>query len=124
VAANGTEPTLVDAQPLLTQLLQTMEGGSGEQLLRLLDGEGRRAPSALALSRHYEQIVGHARPVRLSQVRFRSEARHGVLLVTGSLRLQAGEPTIGSRGEPMLVRAEFVSRGGKVLLTGLSGGAD
>ena len=120
----GTEPSLNDAQPLLTLLLQSMEGGSGEQMLRLLESDARRAPAALALSRQYDQLVGRARPVRLSHVEFRSEAREGVLLVTGKVRLHAGEPTIGAPGERMSLRAEFVSRGGKVLLTGLSSAAD
>jgi len=122
--ASGTEPSLNDAQPLLSLLLQSMEGGSGEQILRLLESDARRAPAAVALSRRYDQLVGQARPVRLSHVEFRSEAREGVLLVTGKVRLHAGEPTIGAYGEGMSLRAEFVSRGGKVLLTGLSGAPD
>ncbi|MDB5861537.1 MAG: hypothetical protein JWQ76_5226, partial [Ramlibacter sp.] len=120
----GTEPTLNDAQPLLTQLLQSMEGGSGEHILRLLESDARRTPSALALSRQYDQLVGRARPVRLSHVEFRSEAREGVLLVTGRVRLHAGDQTIGMVGERMSLRAEFVSRGGRVLLTGLGTGSD
>ena len=117
-------PTLTDAQPLLSQLLHLMESGSGEQLLRLLEADARNAPAAQALSRQYEQAVRGGRPVRLSQVEFRSEGREGVLLVTGRIRLHAGEPTIGSHGERLSVRAEFVTRGGRVLMTGLSGGTD
>jgi hypothetical protein len=124
VAAAVPSPTLADAQPLLSQLLQVLESGKGDQLLRLVEGDGRRAASAQALSYQYEQLVRGARPVRLTQVEFKGESREGVLLVTGRIRLHAGEPTIGSHGERFLVRAEFVSRGGKVLLTGLSGAAD
>lgn len=117
-------PTLTDAQPLLSQLLQLMESGSGEQLLRLLEADARKAPAAQALSRQYEQAVRGARPIRLTQVEFRSEGREGMLLVTGRIRLHAGEPTIGSHGEKLSVRAEFVTRGGRVLMTALSGGPD
>lgn len=123
VAAVPAAPTLADAQPLLSQLLQVLESGHGNQLLRLLDSDARRAPSAQALSSQYDQLV-RARPVRLTQVEFKGESREGVLLVTGRVRLHAGEPTIGSHGDRFLVRAEFVSRGGKVLLTGLSGAPD
>lgn len=123
VAAVPTAPTLADAQPLLSQLLQVLESGNGNQLLRLLESDARRAPSAQALSTQYDQLV-RARPVRLTQVEFKGETREGVLLVTGRIRLHAGEPTIGSHGERFLVRAEFVSRGGKVLLSGLSGAPD
>ena len=117
-------PTLSDAQPVLTQMLQLLESGSGEQLLRLLEADARQAPGAQALSRQYEQLVKGARPVRLLQVEFRGEPREGTLLVTGRIRFHAGEPTVGSHGQRMLLRAEFVSRSGKVLLTGLSGAPD
>lgn len=123
-AAYPVSPTLAEAQPLLTQLLQMLETGSGEQLLRLLDADARSHPSAQAFSRHYERLVRGGRPVRLSHVDFRGEPRDGVLLVTGRIRLHAGEPTIDSHGERIVVRAEFASRGGRVMLTGLEGGAD
>ena len=118
-------PTLAEAQPLLTQLLQMLETGSGEQILRLLDGEARKRPAAQALSRQYEQLVKDGRPVRLSQVEFNGEPRDGgVLLVTGRIRLHAGEPTIGSFGQKLVVRAEFAQRAGRVQLTGLSGASE
>lgn len=117
-------PTLSEAQPLLTQVLQMLETGSGEQLLRLLDPKARQAPAAQELSRSFEQMVRGARPVRLTQVEFKGEPRDGVLLVTGRIRLHAGEPTIGSYGQKLVLRAEFASRGGHVMLTGLSGSPD
>lgn len=117
-------PTLGDAQPLLTQLLQMLETGSGEQLLRLLEADARKQPAAVALSRHYEQMVRGGRPIRLSQVEFKGEPRDGVLLVTGRIHMHAGEPTIGSHGERLVLRAEFAHKGGRVQLTGLSGAAD
>lgn len=115
-------PTLADAQPLLTQVLHMLESGSGEQLLRLLEGDARQQPAAVALSRQYEQMVRGARPVTLTQVEFRGEPRdNGVLLVTGRIGLHAGEPTIGAHAQRLLLRAEFAQRGGQVQLTGLSG---
>ena len=123
-AALSPAPTLADAQPLLTQLLQMLETGKGEELLRLLDAKARQAPSARSLSHDYDQMVHGGRPVHVTQVEFRGETRDGVLLVTGRMRVHAGEPTIGSYGQKFLVRAEFVSRGGKTMLTGLSGAPD
>lgn len=117
-------PTLSEAQPLLTQVLQMLETGSGEQLLRLLEADARQSPGAQALSRNFEQLVKGARPVHLSQVEFKGEPREGVLLVTGRVRLHAGETTIGSPGQRLVLRAEFASRGGKVMLTNLSGSPD
>ena len=115
-------PTLVEAQPLLSQLLQVMESGRGDRILNLLDAEVRSKPSAQALSRQYDSIVDGARPVRVSNVEFKAEAGDGRLLVVGYFRLSAGEQTIGSLGKKMVLRAEFVSREGGVVITGLSGG--
>lgn len=115
-------PTLVEAQPLLSQLLLVMESGRGERILNLLDAEARSKPLAQALSRQYDSIVDGARPVRVSNVEFKAEPGDGRLLVVGHFRLSAGEQTIGSLGKKMVLRAEFASREGGVVITGLSGG--
>ncbi len=114
-------PTLVEAQPLLSQLLQVMESGRGERILNLLDAEVRGKPSAQALSRQYDTIVDGARPVRVSHVEFKAEPGDGKLLVVGYFRVLAGEQTIGSLGKKMVLRAEFASREGNVVITALSG---
>jgi hypothetical protein len=116
-------PTLNDAQPLISQLLQLMEGGRGDRILNLLDAEARSKPSAQALSRQYDSLVDGARPVRLSHVEFKAEPGDGRLLVVGQFRLLVGEQSIGALGKKMVLRAEFVSREGNVVITGLSGGA-
>ena len=116
-------PTLIEAQPLLSQLLQTMESGRGDRILNLLDPETRAKPSAQDLSRQYDTLVDGARPVRVSHVEFKSEPADGRLLVVGYLRVLAGEQTIGALGKKMVLRAEFASRGGTVVLTALGGGA-
>lgn len=115
-------PTLVDAQPLLSQLLLLMEGGRGERILNLLEPDARSKPSAQALSRNYDLLVDGARMVRLSHVEFKAEPGEGRLLVVGQFRVVTGDQTIGSLGKKMVVRAEFVSREGNVVITGLSGG--
>lgn len=115
-------PTLAEAQPLLSQLLQVMESGRGDRILNLLDAEARNKPSAQALSRQYDTLVDGARPVRVSHVELKAEPADGRLLVVGSFRVLAGEQTIGSLGKKMVLRAEFASREGNVVITGLSGG--
>ena len=116
-------PTLKDAQPLLSQLLQVMESGRGERILNLLDAEARSKPSAQALSRQYDSLVDGARPVRVSHVELKAEPGDGRLLVVGQFRVLAGEQAIGAIGKRMVLRAEFASRDGNVVLTGLSGGS-
>lgn len=115
-------PTLIEAQPLLSQLLQVMESGRGDRILNLLDAEARSKPSAQALSRQYDSLVDGARPVRVSHVEFKAEPSDGRLLVVGYFRVLAGEQAIGALGKKMVLRAEFASREGNVVITGLSGG--
>lgn len=117
-------PTLSEVQPLLSHMLETLESGSGERLLALLDPSARKLPAAVALSNQYEDLVRGAAPVRLANGEFRGEARNGVLHVTGTMRVHAGEPTIASDGQRFVVRAEFAVRDGKLQLTGLSGAGD
>ncbi|RYF14835.1 MAG: hypothetical protein EOO30_16920 [Comamonadaceae bacterium] len=105
-------------------MLETLESGSGERLLALLDPSARKLPAAVALSNQYEDLVRGAAPVRLARGEFRGEARNGVLHVTGTMRVHAGEPTIASDGQRFVVRAEFAVRDGKLQLTGLSGAGD
>jgi hypothetical protein len=113
--------SLAEAQPLLSMLLQHLESGQGERLINMLDRAARSNPSAQALSRHYDGLVDGMKPVRLSHVEFKAEPADGRLVVTGKIRLQVGEQTIGSLGKLMLLRAEFASRDGAVVMTGLSG---
>ena len=113
--------TLAEAQPLLSALLQYIEGGRGERLLNLLDREARAAPGAQALSRQFDVLVDGARPVKLTHVEFKAEPADGRLLVTGQIRLHTDNQTIGSMGKKLVLRAEFANRDGTVVMTGLSG---
>jgi hypothetical protein len=113
--------SLAEVQPLLSQLLQHLESGRGERLIDLLDREARSKSGAQALSQQYDGLVDGKKPVRLSHVEFKSEPADGRLLITGHVRLQVGEQTIGSMGKKMVLRAEFALRQGAVVMTGLSG---
>lgn len=117
--AGTGRPSLREVQPMLTRLLQMLESGSGEQLIRLVDGEGARSASAQALMRRYDRIAAGERRVRLAQARFVSTPRHDSLWVTGRIRLQVGETAAASTDEALVLRAEFVLREGHILLTGV-----
>lgn len=113
--------TLDEAQPLLATLLQHIESGHGDRLLSMLDREARSTPSAQALSRQIDGIADGVRPVRISNVRFRSEPAEGRLLVIGHMQVHAGDAADASApGRNLALRAEFVSRGGAVSITSLS----
>jgi hypothetical protein len=113
--------TLGEAQPLLAKLLLQLESGSGERVIGLLERDARSRPGAQALSRHYDELVEGMRPVRLAQVEFNAEPADGRLLVTGHVNLQSGGLIGGPPLKKMVLRAEFESRNGTVVMTGLSG---
>lgn len=85
----------------------------------MLEREARGQPGAQALSRHYDRLVDGMRPVRLSHVEFKAEPGDGRLLVTGNIGLQGGEQS--GPGKKIVVRAEFASRAGNIVMIGLSG---
>jgi len=111
--------SLAEAQPLLSVLLQHLESGRGERLINMLEREARSQPGVQALSRNYERLIEGMRPVRLSHVDFKAEPADGRLLVVGNIGLQGGEQN--SPGKKIVVRAEFASRAGSVVMIGLSG---
>lgn len=116
-------PTLARAHPLLAQLLQLMEGGSGDRLLNLLDHESRKAPAAQALVRHYDGLVGGARAVAITNAQFKADPRDGALLVNGDVGLRYEAPAGGAQQERQLaIQAEFALRDGQVVMTRLARG--
>jgi hypothetical protein len=115
--------TLAEAQPLMSTLLHYLESGRGERILTLLEPEARLRPSAVALTKQYDDLVEGGR-VKLSNVQLKAEPGDGRLFVTGYMRLQIGDQNVGTPGKPFVVRAEFASRNGAVALTGLGGGAN
>ena len=88
-------------------------------MLTVLDRDARDGPSARALSQHYNSLVDGARPIKLSNVRFKAEPREGKLVVTGFVRLHVGDPPIGSPGKELEVVAEFIRRDGAMVMTRL-----
>jgi hypothetical protein len=107
---------------LLATLLQQVESGRGERLLNMLDREARSAPAAQALSRQLDGLAEGARPVRLSQAEFRAEpAAEGRLYVIGHIRLHSADAGPAAVSKRLVLRVEFMSRDGAVVMTGLSG---
>ncbi|MDP3673073.1 MAG: J domain-containing protein [Telluria sp.] len=123
VAAPAPQPntglTLLEAQPLLATLLQHVESGNGERVLSMLDREARSAPAAQAVSRQVDGLGEGGRPVKLSHVKFRAEPAEGRLFVIGDIQVKGGE-TAAAPARKLLLRVEFVSRGGAATITGLS----
>ena len=116
-AAPAAGPTLAEVHPLLSRLLQEIESGWGDRVLGLLDRDARSAPGAQDLLQHYNALVDGMRPVKLSNVQFRSEPHDGRLLVTGHVLMQPRNNAIAPR--ELAVQAEFAARDGSVVMTRL-----
>jgi hypothetical protein len=117
-AAPYSGPSMADVHPLLARLLQEIESGSGERMLRLVDREARSAPAAQALVAQYNGLVEGARSVKVSNVQFNAQPREGrLLVVTGRLLMQPAGGALPPREFAM--QAEFASRDGTVVITRL-----
>lgn len=115
-------PTLEEAHPLLSKLLQQMESGWGDWVLSVPDREARNTPAAQAFRRQYDRLVDGGRPVTVSHVQFTAEKLEDRLLVTGHVTLQIGNITTAATGKDLSVQAEFARRDGVVVMTKLSAG--
>jgi hypothetical protein len=121
--APANVPTLAQAQPILARLLESLESGRSDRMLNLLDTQARKAPEAVALSQQYERLIDASQPVKLTRVDFIAEPAEGRLLVTGRVHLHTASLTIGAASKRLVLRAEFASRDGAIVLTALSGSA-
>jgi hypothetical protein len=115
--------TLAEAHGLLSTMLQQMESGSGERILRGLERNARNSPSAQALARQYNGIVAGSRSVKVSNVLLKAEPRQDRLLVKGQVLLDVGD--VGNmQVKELSLEAEFVKRSGAVLMTRLAPGRE
>ena len=116
----AAKPNLVDAQPALNQLIQSMQAGRGEDLLRGLERSVSRSSGASDLVNAYNLLIGGSRAVRVGRVQLRSRPTGDQLTVDGVVQL-----ILQDQGQPLPVRelqlrAAFVMRDGQVVMTELS----
>ena len=120
VSDAAAKPNLVDAQPALNQLIQSMQAGRGEDLLRGLERSVSRSSGASDLVNAYNLLIGGSRAVRVGRVQLRSRPAGDQLTVDGVVQL-----ILQDQGQPLPVRelqlrAAFVMRDGQVVMTELS----
>ena len=120
VSDAAAKPNLVDAQPALNQLIQSMQTGRGEDLLRGLERSVSRSSGASDLVNAYNLLIGGSRAVRVGRVKLRSRPIGDQLSVDGVVQL-----ILQDQGQPLPVRelqlrAAFVMRDGQVVMTELS----
>ena len=116
----AARPNIVDAQPALNQLIQSMQAGRGDDLLRGLERSVSRSSGASDLVNAYNLLIGGSRAVRVGRVQLRSRPTGDQLTVDGVVQL-----ILQDQGQPLPVRelqlrAAFVMRDGQVVMTELS----
>lgn len=118
----GNSPRMSEVQPLLNQLLGALQSGRGDAAVRLIDSMARQNGAGAGFPEAYERTLGGRRLLRIGQVRFAGRPADDQLVVDGVLQLQVqtdGEDMAAASRE-FILRAAFVSRGGKPVLTQLS----
>jgi len=120
VSEPAAQFSLVDAQPALNQLMQSMQAGRGEDMLRGLDRSVRQSKGAADLVHAYNFLVGGSRAVRVGPVQLRSRLDADQLAVDGVVQL-----ILQDQGQPSPVRelrwrALFAQHDGQVVMTELS----
>jgi len=113
---------LADAQPALNQLIQSMQAGRSEDILRGLDRSVRQSKGAADLVNAYNFLVGGSSVVRLGPVQLWGRPNADQLMVDGVVQL-----VLHDQGNPLPVRelrlrALFAQRDGLVVMTELSTG--
>jgi hypothetical protein len=120
-AAKPVSPSIAmaDVQQQLTGLLQQIETGWSDNVLRELpDRAARNSPAAQAFARHYDALVDGLRPVTVVSSSFHGDAREGRLVVTGQIVLDVRDGA--NRTRRLALVAEFADRNGSPALVRLS----
>ena len=117
-----SNPTLAEAQAAMGDLIQAMQGGQSEDVLRSLERSLRQSGGAIDLVNAYKVLIGDSRAVRLRTVRLRGRPDADQLVVDGTVQL-----VLSDQGQPppireLRLRAAFAQRGGQVVMTEISTG--
>lgn len=127
VGSTGNSPSstglsLADAQLAMGQLLQTMQSGRGEDILKGLDRSLRQSAGAADLVSAYNHLVGASRAVVLGPVQLRGRPQADRLVVDGVVQLFLQDQGQPAPVRELRVRALFMQRGDQVVMTELSTG--
>ncbi len=118
VVALASGPTMAAVQQPLTQLLQEIESGWGDNVVALLDATARRNSGAQALARQLDALCDGVRPVKVVKVDLKSEPREGRLVISGQVTLRVRDTSAPTR--LFALQAEFSAQGGGPVLTRLA----
>ncbi|MES2979251.1 MAG: J domain-containing protein [Pseudomonadota bacterium] len=120
--ARAALPSVMDAQLLLTHVINGMQSGRGEEILSGLDRSLRHSPGAVELAGAYDKLVDGSRGVTLGQVQLQGTPQADQLTVDGVVQLIVQTPGQPARTRELRLRAGFVQRNGQAVMTSLGQG--
>jgi hypothetical protein len=103
-------------QPMLTNVLHSLQSGQGEQVLQWLERSSRQGEAATRFVAAYNQRLAGSRVTGLGPVRFTSRQAGGQLVVDGMVQLWLQDERQQTTRQDFRLRAYFMPRdGGPVL---------
>jgi DnaJ domain len=117
--ARAAAITLDQVQPLLNNVLQSLQSGQSEQVLQWLEGSSRQGEAATRFAASYKQRLVGLRVTGLGPVRLMSRHAGGQLVVDGVVQLRLQDLRQQSIRQDFRLRAYFAPRHGGPALTRL-----
>lgn len=102
--------TMEQVQPLLTQVLQSLQSGRGDQVLQWLEPSSRQGAAATHFVAAYDHSLAGARVTGLGTVRFTSRFDAGQLVVDGMVQLRLVDELQQASRHDVRLRAYFLTR--------------
>jgi len=102
--------TLEQVQPMLTNVLQSLQSGQGEQVLQWLERSSRQSEAASRFAAAYNQSLAGSRVTGLGPVRLTARFAGGELVVDGMVQLWLQDASQQAGKQDFRLRAYFLSR--------------
>ena len=102
--------TLEQVQPLLTNVLQSLQSGRADQVLQWLDRPARQGDAAARFAAAYNQTLAGYRVTGLGPMGFSSRFTGGQLVVDGMVQLSLVDERQQATSKDFRLRAYFSSR--------------
>ncbi|MDD2920245.1 DnaJ domain-containing protein [Rhodoferax sp.] len=109
--------TMDQVQPLLTNVLQSLQSGRGDHVLQWLEPSSRQSDAATRFVAAYNQSLAGSRVTGLGTVRFTSRFDAGQLVVDGMVQLLLVDERQQASRQDVRLRAYFFSRDSAPVLT-------
>lgn len=119
LSPQSAPPTMEQVQPVLRNLMASLPDGRAETLLQWVDGEWRQRPANQAFAQQYDRWMAGQSVARLGKVAFHARDDGATKVVDGEVELHLQGAGGAVRVRELQLRANFLSQGGRAVLTQL-----